>query len=158
MCPSRFPRNNRVVTKPPFPDVPHPLGAPLHLQSFGTVGKAVADANGFLRCGHGGGGHKAGEEQHTAERLHGSILSLENYASPRGGHCTTRTGVSRLIVVPSPSWPALLSPQQEAAPAAVTPQVCESPARTAANVTPPDTSAGVNRKSVVPSPSWPELL
>src|SRR5437879_1013400 len=77
MCPSRFPRDNRVVTKPPFPDVPHPLGAPLYLQSFGVAGKAVADANGFLRCGHGRGGHKAGEEQCGAEHLHGEFLSFE---------------------------------------------------------------------------------
>src|SRR6266705_6564630 len=28
------------------------------------------------------------------------------------GHCTTRTGVKRSIVVPSPSWPLALSPQQ----------------------------------------------
>src|SRR2546430_13247889 len=77
MCPSRFPGKSRVVTKPPFPDVPHPLGAPLYLQSFGVAGKAVADANGFLRCGRGGGGHKTGEEQYGAEHLHGEFLSFE---------------------------------------------------------------------------------
>src|SRR2546428_11273406 len=64
--PSRFPRNNRVVTKPPFPDVSHPLGAPLYLQSFTVAGKAVADANGFLRCGHGGGGRDGGAGQNAA--------------------------------------------------------------------------------------------
>src|SRR5437899_11776828 len=81
MCPSRFPRNNRVVTKPPFGDLSHPLGSLLYTQSFGIADEAVADDNGFLRRGHGGGGHKTGEEQYGAEHLHGKILSFENYGS-----------------------------------------------------------------------------
>src|SRR5437899_2339848 len=77
MCPSRFPRNHRVITKPPSCDLSQPLGSLLYTQSFGIADKAVADANGFLRCGHGGGGHKTGEEQCGAEHLHGQFLSSE---------------------------------------------------------------------------------
>src|SRR2546425_446730 len=72
-------------------------------------------------------------------------------------HCTTRTGVNRPVVVPSPSWPLPLAPQQYAAPAAVTPQVWAAPAVTAAKLTPAGacTSTGLDRSVVVPSPSWP---
>src|SRR5437773_1901385 len=77
MCPSRFTRNNRVVTKPPFRDLSHPLGSLLYIQSFGIADEAVADDNGFLCCGHRGGGHKADEEQCGAEHLHGEFLSFE---------------------------------------------------------------------------------
>jgi hypothetical protein len=35
----------------------------------------------------------------------------------------TATGVALLVIEPSPSWPDVLSPQQEAAPELVTPQV-----------------------------------
>jgi hypothetical protein len=35
----------------------------------------------------------------------------------------TATGVNRVVVVPSPSWPLVLNPQQYAAPSFVTAQV-----------------------------------
>src|SRR6266699_322639 len=54
----------------------------------------------------------------------------------------TRTGVRRRVVVPSPSSPSPFHPQQYAAPAAVTPQLCSPPALTAAKEMPPATSTG----------------
>src|SRR2546422_309741 len=68
----------------------------------------------------------------------------------------TATGVRLLVVVPVPSWPKALSPQQYATPFGVTPQVeYFSPALTAANVSPPDTATGVALLVVVPLPSSP---
>jgi hypothetical protein len=41
------------------------------------------------------------------------VTTARRWSSRAGpGHCTTRTGVSRSIVVPSPSWPKPLTPQQ----------------------------------------------
>ena len=67
----------------------------------------------------------------------------------------TPSGVVLPVVVPSPSWPLLLSPQQYAAPTVVMPQVFRNPALTAAKVSPPETAAGVELLVVVPLPSWP---
>ena len=59
---------------------------------------------------------------------------------------TTCTGVSRLIVVPSPSWPEKLLPQHLAAPAVVTAQLCAPPADTLATPLDSDgTATGVKR-------------
>ena len=63
---------------------------------------------------------------------------------------TTGTGVDRLMVVPSPSWPVSLDPQQYAAPAAVTAHVwlvapLLPPALTVAKLKPPATSPGLDR-------------
>src|SRR5437773_1974641 len=53
----------------------------------------------------------------------------------------------------------MLSPQQYAAPAVVTPQGEEAPlGSTAANVSPPDTATGVVLLIWVPLPSWPPPL
>ncbi len=49
----------------------------------------------------------------------------------------------------------MLSPQQYAAPAVVTPHAEYSLALSAAKVSPPDTSSGVVLVLVVPLPSWP---
>src|SRR5207249_1684907 len=78
----------------------------------------------------------------------------------RAPHCTTRTGVNRSVVVPSPSWPSTLRPQQKAVPAAVTPQVWTAPAVTAAQPPPAraSTRTGLDRLVVAPSPSWPKPL
>ena len=68
---------------------------------------------------------------------------------------TGSAGVERLVVVPSPSWPKLLLPQQTT-PVAVTAQVWLLPAEIAATPLPsPLTGVGVERSVVVPSPSWP---
>jgi hypothetical protein len=70
----------------------------------------------------------------------------------------TSTGVDRFVVVPSPSWPNPLSPQQYAAPLATRPQVWVPFTLIAANVTIPETATGVDLFVVVPSPSWPNEL
>src|SRR5213593_2633556 len=67
----------------------------------------------------------------------------------------TATGVELLILVPLPSSPLPLWPQQYAAPAGVTPQVAATPALTEANVSPPDTVRAVVLDTSVPLPSWP---
>ena len=67
----------------------------------------------------------------------------------------TATGVALLVVVPFPSSPAPLNPQQYAAPLVVTPQVCSYPALTAANVSPPDTATAASLFVVVPFPISP---
>src|SRR5581483_3979247 len=70
---------------------------------------------------------------------------------------TTSTGVLRVVVVPSPSWPLKLMPQHLTPPAVVSAQVNSLPAMIW--VTPldrPTTSTGVVRGvALVPSPSWP---
>ncbi len=70
----------------------------------------------------------------------------------------TGTGLNLAVVVPSPSWPEMLPPQQYAAAPAVMPHVYENRALTAAKVSPPETGTGLDLAVVVPSPSWPELL
>ena len=72
----------------------------------------------------------------------------------------TATGVALAVVVPLPSAPSPLAPQQYAAPVVVTPQANPFPALTDANVSPPDTGPGVvvgfwPNASVVPLPSSP---
>src|SRR2546430_13555412 len=58
--------------------------------------------------------------------------------------CTTGTGLDRFVLVPSPSCPSPLDPQQYAAPLGVTPQVCRPPALTATNGRPPATGTGLD--------------
>src|SRR2546427_9926415 len=74
-----------------------------------------------------------------------------------GPHCSTRAGINRSVVVPSPSSPLPLAPQQYPTPSAVTPQVWAVPAVTALKLTPAgvSTSTGLDWGVVVPSPSWP---
>src|SRR5689334_7420109 len=64
----------------------------------------------------------------------------------------TLTGTRLLVVVPSPGAPALLSPQQYAAPAGVTPQVEVAPALRVAKVSPPGTANGAVSSSSSPVP------
>src|SRR5664280_1900924 len=62
----------------------------------------------------------------------------------------------RSVVVLSPSWPFAFQPQHQAAPALVSPQVCQRPDVIEANVTPPCcTATGTCSSVVVLSPSWP---
>src|SRR5438552_11508030 len=67
----------------------------------------------------------------------------------------TAVGTSRFVVVPSPSSPDPLKPQQYAAPLVVTPQVCAAPALTPANERPPATGVGTSRGMVVRAPGRP---
>src|SRR5262245_51662555 len=70
----------------------------------------------------------------------------------------TSTGVSRSVVVPSPSCPRLLLPQHLTPPALVSAQLYPPPAVTAATpLVRPVTSTGVSRSIVVPSPIPPPL-
>src|SRR5436190_19235316 len=70
------------------------------------------------------------------------------------------TGSGRSVVVPSPSWPALLAPQHLTVPDCSTAQVCARPAAT--RVTPlarPVTSTGTALNAPADgAPSWPRLL
>jgi hypothetical protein len=61
-------------------------------------------------------------------------------------------------MVPSPSCPPVLAPQQWAAPLGVDPQVCTAPTLMTAKVRPPATSWGLVLVLFVPSPNWPNEL
>ena len=63
------------------------------------------------------------------------------------------TGVLRLVVVPSPSWPSLLPPIAHSVPSVFTNRLWRLPAEM--RRTSVSTCTGVGRKVVVPSPSWP---
>ena len=66
----------------------------------------------------------------------------------------TTTGVRRLVVVLSPSWPYVLAPQHLTPPAVVRAHVCTQPAPTAATpLLRSLTATGVKRVVVVLSPS-----
>lgn len=75
-------------------------------------------------------------------------------------------GEVRWTMVPSPTWPSPLSPQQEIAPTSVTAQLPPNepspppPADRPAIGSPPpnDTEAGVERSVVLPSPSRPSVF
>jgi hypothetical protein len=80
----------------------------------------------------------------------------------------TWTGVERLVVLPSPSWPFSLPPQHIAAPAVVTAHVWFAPAEMAAMpLDKPTTSMGVDvhgkgspiteHTACAVPPNWPEL-
>src|SRR5881397_4288709 len=68
-------------------------------------------------------------------RASGSPEDRESFRRSSGGvphpvGCSAhfmRTGLSRFVVVPSPSWPESLYPQQYAALSVVRPQVCATP-------------------------------
>jgi len=71
----------------------------------------------------------------------------------------TWTGTELFFVVPFPSWPERLRPQQRTPPPAATAQVWAPPA--AISTTPeasPVTWTGTELFFVVPFPSWPERL
>ncbi len=70
---------------------------------------------------------------------------------------STVTGVLLSVVVPSPNWPALLSPQARTVSAEVNARLWRSPAATAVTVVPAgrSTATGVLLRVVVPSPNWP---
>ena len=68
---------------------------------------------------------------------------------------TTRAGSSRVVVLPSPSWPAKLLPQQVTPPPARTTQEWSAPAPTAVAPETAATSTGRAGVAVVASPSCP---
>ena len=68
----------------------------------------------------------------------------------------TFAGAARLSEVPSPTWPAALSPQAQSVPSSLTPSEWFAPAATPAN--PDPICAGASRSAVVPSPTWPLAL
>ena len=70
----------------------------------------------------------------------------------------TTTGVVRVVVVPSPSWPSLLLPQHLAVPSISDAHEKKYPAAIPATPVRPVTATGVERLIVVPSPSCPDLL
>ena len=69
-----------------------------------------------------------------------------------------RTGDSRLVVVPSPSWPESLWPQAHTAPVEVSAKVWSRPSPTSTIAGSPGTTAGDVRVAVVPRPVWPRWL
>src|SRR4029077_7411114 len=72
----------------------------------------------------------------------------------------TSVGTGLSIVVPLPSWPLALEPQQYAplrgGPQHVRCLLCPPPK--AANVGPPGPGTGLGALTIVPCPSWPELF
>src|SRR3989442_175130 len=72
----------------------------------------------------------------------------------------TVTVLIRFVVVPSPSWPELLSPQHDGTPFAPSAQVCDppSPAATATAKVRLLTCTGALLDEVFPVPSWPDAL
>jgi hypothetical protein len=71
---------------------------------------------------------------------------------------TTRTGTLLLFLVPSPSWPCGLLPQQYTSPSVVTPQACEVPAEMDEKLRPPATGAGLKLQGLVWQLAWPKEL
>ena len=66
----------------------------------------------------------------------------------------TRTGVKRLVIVPSPSCPDPFDPQQYVAtPVGVTPHACDQPVPSLPNVMVPGIRIGVEDAVVVPLPN-----
>ena len=70
------------------------------------------------------------------------------------------TGVSLLLVVPSPSCPSRLSPQASTWPVEVSARLNTQPARTEVTLVPRGilTLTGTSLLVVVPLPSWPSPL
>lgn len=67
-------------------------------------------------------------------------------------------GRVRFTREPSPSWPQLSRPQQNASPSAVTAHVSSAPVAIATNRSDVFTALGTSRLTRVPSPSWPPKL
>src|SRR2546430_1947290 len=73
--------------------------------------------------------------------------AIRNPQSERYGCPTTFTGTLLSVVVPLPSSPDPLLPQQYRMPATVMPQACPAPALSAEKVSPPGTATGSEPKS-----------
>src|SRR5688572_27253339 len=81
-------------------------------------------------------------------------LSEANVSPP-----ATASGALLLATAsPTPSCPPAFCPQQYATPAGVRPHVCDSPALSAANVSPPATATGTVLAAGAPVPSSPARL
>ena len=78
-------------------------------------------------------------------------------ASPRPGKSTS-TGLAEVVVVPLPSWPESLAPQQNTRPSFKRAQLCCAPAVISTAPASPETAAGRARSTVLPSPSCPASL
>src|SRR5688572_934097 len=72
--------------------------------------------------------------------------------SPPATSCGT---VASGVVLPMPSRPSSLFPQQCASPVAVTAHVCASPPAIDVNLGLPLTAVGTSAFACVPLPSWP---
>jgi hypothetical protein len=70
----------------------------------------------------------------------------------------TVTGEVRLLVVPSPSCPKALAPQDRTVPSPSTARPWSRPQPTAVTPRRFRTGTGLVRRVRVPSPSWPRLL
>src|SRR5438128_8728246 len=78
---------------------------------------------------------------------------------PPHGCSATFTGTLVFVVVPSPSWPRLLLPQQYTRPPRVTPQPWYPPVLSRPNMSPPATATGTKLLlPVEPPPSCPYSL
>ena len=67
----------------------------------------------------------------------------------------TATGVSRWVVLPSPSSPLPLYPHATSVPSLFSARQCWAPSAMAVTLARPVTATGVSLWVVVPSPSWP---
>ena len=67
----------------------------------------------------------------------------------------TGPGVEDVVVVPFPSWPPLLSPQQSTVPPVRSAHANQLPATISVTPLRPETATGVDELVVVPSPSSP---
>src|SRR3954453_7264647 len=92
--------------------------------------------------------HTLPSERTASPRLRPAAMST-TFVRP-----VTRLDHSRLVVVPSPSAPVLLSPQDHTVPLGLSARVCSS-AATIFRALPPGTKTGECRSSLVPSPNVP---
>jgi hypothetical protein len=81
------------------------------------------------------------------------MLTREKFKPPE-----TLVGDVLFVVVPSPSCPVPLSPQQYAAPLTRRPHIEVSPASIEEKVRPPETATGESLCVLVPSPTSPDAL
>src|SRR5579872_6545337 len=70
----------------------------------------------------------------------------------------TKTGLERLLAVPSPSWPKRLAPQARTVPSALNASEWEIPMAVEVTSASPLIASGVACMEVVPSPSCPYQL
>jgi hypothetical protein len=121
--------------------------------------KVIADTLSFAahlprrRAGENDEGAPTVATGRPLSRSDGHLLAAERFGRAGLGSTAavhvapaTATGLSRSVVVPSPSWPMPFSPQQYALLVVVSPHVWELPALTRSKVSPPATALGVKRR------------